>query len=82
MSQSDNGQTVAAAATSQVKLCPYHEEEPAIWFRLIEVQFAAAASNHKNSGMPTLWPVYPSKSFGTFWTQLMSAMNWISLLIF
>jgi hypothetical protein len=33
---------VAAAATSQVKLCPYDEEEPHIWFRLIEAQFAAA----------------------------------------
>jgi hypothetical protein len=33
---------VAAAATSQVKLCPYDEEEPHIWFCLIEAQFAAA----------------------------------------
>ncbi len=33
---------VAAAATTQVKLCPYDEEEPHIWFRLIEVQFAVA----------------------------------------
>jgi hypothetical protein len=33
---------VAAAATSQVKLCPYDEEEQHIWFRLIEAQFAAA----------------------------------------
>ncbi len=33
---------VAAAATTQVKLCPYDEEEPHIWFRLIEAQFAAA----------------------------------------
>ncbi len=33
---------VAAAATSQVKLCPYDEEEPHIWFHLIEAQFAAA----------------------------------------
>jgi hypothetical protein len=29
-------------ATTKVKLCPYNEEEPAIWFRLIEAQFAAA----------------------------------------
>jgi hypothetical protein len=36
MSQSDNGQTVMAAVTSQVKLCPYNEEELAIWFYLIE----------------------------------------------
>jgi hypothetical protein len=33
---------VAAAATAQVKVCPYDEEEPHIWFRLIEAQFAAA----------------------------------------
>jgi hypothetical protein len=33
---------VAAAATAQVKLCPYDEEEPHIWFRLIKAQFAAA----------------------------------------
>jgi hypothetical protein len=32
----------AAAATAQVKLCPYDKEEPQIWFRLIEAQFAAA----------------------------------------
>ncbi len=42
MSHSANVQTVAAAATSQVKLCPYDEEELAVWFRLIEAQFAAA----------------------------------------
>jgi hypothetical protein len=33
---------VTAAATAQAKLCPYDEEEPHIWFRLIEAQFAAA----------------------------------------
>ncbi len=33
---------VAAAATSQVKLFPYDEEEPHIWFRLIEAQFVVA----------------------------------------
>jgi hypothetical protein len=33
---------VAAAATAQVKLCPYNEEEPHIWFCLIETQFAVA----------------------------------------
>jgi hypothetical protein len=42
MSQNDLVRPVAAAATSQVKLCPYDEEEPHIWFRLIEAQFAAA----------------------------------------
>jgi hypothetical protein len=33
---------VTAAATTQVKLCPYNEDELHIWFRLIEAQFAAA----------------------------------------
>ncbi len=67
MSHSDNVQTIAAAATSQVKLCPYDEEEPAIWFRLIEAPFAiGGASNRRNSGTPMLWPACPSKSFGTF----------------
>ncbi len=33
---------VAAAATTQVKLCPYDKEEPHIWFSLIEAQFTVA----------------------------------------
>jgi hypothetical protein len=41
MSQNHLVQPVAAAATSRVKLCSYNEEEPHIWFRLIEAQFAA-----------------------------------------
>jgi hypothetical protein len=41
MAPNDLVQPVAAAVTSQVKLCPYDEEEPHIWFRLIEAQFAA-----------------------------------------
>jgi hypothetical protein len=40
MSQSDNGQTIAAAVTSQIKLCPYDEEELAMWFCLIGHQIA------------------------------------------
>jgi hypothetical protein len=42
MTRGDLATPVAAAATAQVKLCPYDEEEPHIWFRLIEAQFAAA----------------------------------------
>jgi hypothetical protein len=42
MSRDDLTTTVAAAATAQVKLCPYDEEEPHIWFHLIEAQFAMA----------------------------------------
>ncbi len=42
MTHEDLTHPVAAAATSQVKLCPYDEEEPHIWFCLIEAQFTAA----------------------------------------
>ncbi len=42
MSCDDLTSPVAAAATAQVKLCPYNEEEPHIWFLLIEAKFAAA----------------------------------------
>jgi hypothetical protein len=42
MTREDLTSPVAAAATAQVKLCPYDEEEPHIWFCLIEAQFAAA----------------------------------------
>ncbi len=42
MTREDLTSPVAVAATSQVKLCPYDEEEPHIWFHLIEAQFAAA----------------------------------------
>ncbi len=38
----DLNSPVAVAATSQVELCPYDEEELHIWFSLIEAQFAAA----------------------------------------
>jgi hypothetical protein len=38
---------VAAAVTTQVKLYPYDEEEPHIWFRLIEAQFVAAGIRSK-----------------------------------
>jgi hypothetical protein len=42
VTRDDLATPVAAAATAQVKLCPYNEEEPHIWFRLIKAQFAAA----------------------------------------
>jgi hypothetical protein len=41
MTHDDLATPVAAAATAQVKLCPYDEEEPHIWFRHIKAQFAA-----------------------------------------
>jgi hypothetical protein len=42
MTREDLTSPVIAAATSQVKLCPYDEEEPHILFCLVEAQFAAA----------------------------------------
>jgi hypothetical protein len=42
MAHHDLVQLLAAAATTQVKLCPDDEEEPHIWFRLVEAQLAAA----------------------------------------
>jgi hypothetical protein len=42
MAQNDLVQPLEEAATSQVKLCPYDEEDPHIWFRLIVAQVAAA----------------------------------------
>jgi hypothetical protein len=42
MSRDDLTTPVDTAATAQVKLCPYNEEEAPIWFHLIEAQFAAA----------------------------------------
>jgi hypothetical protein len=48
MTREDLTHPVPAAATTQVKLSPYDEEEPHIWFRLVEAQFAAAGiRSHK-----------------------------------
>ncbi len=41
MTSDDLTSPVAAAATAQVKLSPYDEEEPHFWFCLLEAQFAA-----------------------------------------
>jgi hypothetical protein len=59
---------IAAAATAQVKLCPYDEEEPHIWFRLIKAQFAAAGIRSQKLKYANALPACPSKSFGKFWT--------------
>jgi hypothetical protein len=42
MAQQVGHDLAAAAAPSLVKLGPYDEDEPAIWFHLIEVQFGTA----------------------------------------
>jgi hypothetical protein len=82
MALNDLVQPIAAAVISLVKLCPYDEEEPHIWFHLIEAQFAAAGIRLQNSNMPMLSPTCPSKSSGTFWTPWMSATIQIILSIF
>jgi hypothetical protein len=47
MTREDLTFPVAAAATSQVKLCLYDEEELHIWIRLIETQLQRQESTHK-----------------------------------
>jgi hypothetical protein len=47
MTRDDLTTPVTAAAATQVKLCLYDEEEPHIWFRLIEAQFAEAGIRSK-----------------------------------
>ncbi len=76
MTREDLASPVAATATSQVKLCPYDEEKPHIWFRLIEAQLAAAGIKSQKLPMPL--PACPSKSFGTFLTPFMPAMTQMS----
>jgi hypothetical protein len=54
MTRDDMTTPVAAAATTQVKHCPYDEEKPYIWFCLIEAQFVAAEIRSQNLSMPML----------------------------
>jgi hypothetical protein len=59
MTREDLTSPVSAAATAQVKLCPYNEEEPHIWFHLIEgprPSLQQQESNHKNLNMAMLLP--------------------------
>jgi hypothetical protein len=45
MSRNDLTHPVAAAATAQVKLCPYDEEEPHIWFALTRLSLQRQGSD-------------------------------------
>jgi hypothetical protein len=60
MTREDLTSPVAAAVTSQVKLCPYDEEELHIWFRLIEAQFAVAGIKSQKHNMP--FPCQPAQA--------------------
>jgi hypothetical protein len=65
MSETNNGQNVAAAAATQVKLCPY-DEEPAIWFLSSRHSLPGRESSRKNSVTPMLWPSAQASSLGHF----------------
>ena len=60
MSRSDSVDSVAAASHSQLKLCPYDQEEPHIWFRLIEAQFAAAGIRSQKLKYANALPAVPN----------------------
>jgi hypothetical protein len=68
-------QPVVAAATTQVKLCPYDEEEPAIWFYLIEVQFTAVGIKSQKLKYANSLANLPKQVLRTFWTQSTPATN-------
>jgi hypothetical protein len=78
MTREDLTSPVTAAATPQVKLCPYDEEEPHIWFRLIEAQFAVAGIKSQKLKYANPLPACPSKSFETFLTPLTPATTQMS----
>jgi hypothetical protein len=61
MALNDLIQPVAAAVTSQVKLCPYDEEEPHILFRLIKAQFAAAGIKSQKLKYTNALPSLPKQ---------------------
>ncbi len=70
MTREDLTSPVAAAATAQVKLCPYDEEEPHIGSASSRPSLQWQESNHKSSNMPMPLPACPSKSFGTYYVTL------------
>jgi hypothetical protein len=73
LTRDDLTSPVAAAATAQVKLCPYDEEEPHIWCCLIEAQFAAAGTKSQKLKYANALTCLPKQSFRTFLIPSMSA---------
>ncbi len=61
MAPNDLVQSVAAAVTSQVKLCPYDEKELHIWFRLIEAQFTAVGIKSQKLKYANALPSLPKQ---------------------
>jgi hypothetical protein len=57
---------VAAAATTQIKLYLYDEEEPRNWFCLIEAQFAVAGIRSKKLKYANTLASLPKQVFETF----------------
>jgi hypothetical protein len=70
MSRDDLTAPVAAAATAQVKLCLYDEEEPHIWFRLIEAQFAAAGIKSQKPKYANALASLPKQVLRDIWDTL------------
>jgi hypothetical protein len=64
-----------------VKLCPYNEEEPHIWFRLIEEQFAMAGIRSQKLKYANALARLPKQVFWDILDTVDSAMIQISLLI-
>jgi hypothetical protein len=54
-----------AATMTPVKLCPYDEEEPAIWFGLIEAQFATVGIKSQKLKYANSHANLPKQSFRT-----------------
>jgi hypothetical protein len=79
MAPNDLVQPVAAAVTYQVKLCPYDEEEPHIWFRLIEAQFAAASIKSQELKYANALPSLPKQVLWDILDTLVSALTSVSV---
>ncbi len=70
MTRDDLTSPVTAAATAQVKLCPYDEEEPHIWFCLIEAQFAEAGIKSQKLKYANALASLPKQVFWDIWDTL------------
>jgi hypothetical protein len=75
MNRDDLTSPVAAAASAQVKLCPYNEEEHHIWFHFIEAQFAAAGIKSQKLKYANALASLPKQVLWEFGIPSMSAMT-------
>jgi hypothetical protein len=66
MVQPVSPELTAVLVPSQLKLCPYDEEEPAFWFRLIEAHFPPAGNKSKKIKYANILANLQNRSSGTF----------------